>query len=295
MEFEKDYVYGIFQKAMRKSVPKAFQKAFALPSRPEIDFFGLNSTKYIDELKAIYGDKAREKEERKKAKAGIKYTEWRSSSCVFLSIPMPAPINQLIYQSDLRTFSDQYGTQVHDLIGIIDLPIPDQVLYGRAAKKVQHRRGKKGFIPFNDPVTKLKEIMKDPIDLHGIGLNQKGLLPNVLEEIRTGQPAKEELRTMFQLAQSKEQTGVEFVDSLNSDPYLMKYMGKITHYGDLQVTILQGTKRIIYQGKSDSDVSTLCIPLGDKTLVSILNWNSHNNKESAYALKFLIDAFKQSV
>ena len=75
MEYERDYQTSYFHKASRKKTTKAFKKAFRMKSAPEIEYYGLNITGNVNELKASMEGKS--KPEVQQIKEQIKYAEVR--------------------------------------------------------------------------------------------------------------------------------------------------------------------------------------------------------------------------
>lgn len=281
MEYEKDYIKTYFIKAASKKLPKAFKKAFRLKKPPEVEVYGLNVTNYIEELKTSG-----------KSKEQIKYTEWRAAFGALISLKLDPPINQLIYMSDLKPVGEIEG-HIHEFIGILDFQIPKSIIYGRAAKDIKSWRAKKAFAPYPHPIDGLQEFFGGAdVNLLELGLTQKGKFFNVFEAVRTGKAALDAMRTAHQLLESNQPTGDSFIDTLNSDKILMKYMNKIAHYGEASASVMKGRTTITHYGKSDTDVSTVCVPFEGKTIISIFNYKGEDRNSTAFAFKTLIEAFR---
>ncbi len=289
MEYERDYQTSYFHKAARKKTTKAFKKAFRMKKAPEIEYYGINVTANINELKMSMEGKT--KPEVHQIKEQIKYTEWRAAFGTLISIKLDPPVNQLICQSDLKPVGEIEG-MVHQLLAILDLQIPKAVIYGRAAKQVRTGGGKKGFTPYPHKINGLEEFESSDINLLQQALTQKGSLFNIFEAVREGQPALDAIQALYPALEAKQPTGDSFIDTLNGDKYLMKYFHKVAHYGEASASIMRGTTTLTHYGKSATDVSTVCAPLEGKTVVSIFNYKGEDRVSSAFAFKMLLDSFK---
>ena len=256
---------------------------------PEIEYYGLNVTGNSEELKRSMEGKS--KPEIQQLKDQIKYTEWRAAFGTLISIKLDPPVNQLIYQSDLKPVGEIEG-MVHQLLAILDLQIPKSVIYGRAAKKVRSGGGKKGFAPYPQEINGLEVLEPADINLLQLALDRKGSLFNIFEAVREGQPALDVMRALYPSLESKQPTGDSFIDTMNGDRYLMKYFNKVAHYGEASASIMKGTRTLTHYGKSDTDVSTVCAPLEGKTVVSIFNYKGEDRVSSAFAFKTLLETFK---
>ncbi len=163
---------------------------------------------------------------------------------------------------------------------VLEFPLPQALIFGRAYKKSVFYKGDFFFAPLNaqvfDHITSRIKSIPDLslINEEFLKIAASDSFIKSLNDIRFGSNAFNQMKEMYQLIKDKKQSGNPIVDALNQDKNFVKILKEVLTYGRSRV--FYGIVQVLHF--SEVDVSTIVIPLSVVTLVQIVNFEVNHNK-----------------
>ncbi|MFX0101636.1 MAG: hypothetical protein ACFFCS_18850 [Candidatus Hodarchaeota archaeon] len=274
------------QDIIASSAIKSLVAGFDLENPPEHVIKGLDPEEVIAEIEASKEGKTGK--ELKKLNKKIKDTNEYVDNYVKIVFHFEEGIRTLVLTSDVKNTRKFYVPR-RTWTGVLDFPISTPFIFGRACKKARHGGGTYCFAPFHPGALKVvMDVFSQKFEkvfekYFPFEIVEGGKIIEFLEIIRFTPESIDQMRTMFQLMQSKEQSGIPLIDTLNSDVDLVKAIKKIPHFGNSEWL------KTLYQ--SEVDVSTVFFPYKETTIFQIDNF-VYTTKDSCKALKLLVNTLK---
>jgi hypothetical protein len=280
-------------KAQRKSherIITAITKYFKLNSPPPYTFLGLNPSKYVQELEQSKEGKL-PKEIKEIDKKIMRVRDIAANNDKFI-FDFNDPLKRLVITSNSIPVTGLMGSASYERwTALLDFPISDQFIFGRVCKKARHGSGTYCFAPINFPISGIEEIIEEKSQILGtdkvfLDIIQADPLIKILDEIRYTKEAMDQLRTMRQMIEEKELTGIKLIDNLNQNKKLVKKVESVGHFGAVQ----QGLSLF----RSDADVSTVCLPIKGSAFIQLVNFEIYGHKKSIEGLFSLVNALREA-
>jgi len=156
-------------------------------------------------------------------------------------------LKKLIFISTSKT-QEYHNALYHLWMGILDFPISDQIIFGRASTLSQHGSGTYGFgfldLPMPDLQGRLIQLTPENVTQFLNAITQADNHMELLENIQNNTQAREQMRTMHLLMKNKEQRGIEIIDKLNLNKDLIKLMKSVGHFGSSKLRIFMVSRMI---------------------------------------------------
>lgn len=235
----------------------------------------------------------------KARKIEIKKAKKHVKERVKICIEIPGVIENLFIMND---YEDHIGkdsflklSEIRSTYwtGVIPFQIPMPFIFGRVNKKVSHGGGIYCFSELDpnilqnyglpDFTLSLKELTSFIEDENNVRL---------LRALRNHDDIKNLFRPHFERVRKKSPTGSPYIDALNANSILVRYLQKVPHLGEAEVYWDVVIESGSYKFKSDVDISTLLIPYKGATLFQ-MGYYMEYHERTIRALLELIVALKR--
>lgn len=278
------------QRESHEKIIKAVTQQLKLDHPPPYTFLGANPSEYVEELeKSKEGKSPKEIKEIGKQIQQLQSVATNHDKLIF---DFNDIITRLVVTSSSvpTTGGNAFYTR---WTALLNFTVSDQFIFGRSCKKPRHGSGTYCFAPINFPVAELEKIINERTQEAGseetlLKLVQVDSLIKLLDGLRYAPESLDHLRTMRQLVEEKQLSGIKLIDSLNQNKNLMKKMQSVGHFGAVQ----QGLSLL----RSDTDVSTICLPVKtpqkEVTFIILVSFEIYGHKKSLEGLYALVDALK---
>lgn len=220
MSFDENYI-SKRQQRTAETVIKAVKKHLKFGS-PAFTILGLNPWKYVepDELRTSA----------KEIENINKYADF----FVKVVFRFDEILKELVFISSSQV-QPNYNALYNLWMGVLDFPVSDQFIFGRASTVSQHGGGVYGFgfvdLPMRDLQDRLNQTAPENIDQFLSAITQADNHLEILNTVQNDTQAREQMRTMQLLMKNKEDRGIDIIDKLNRNNELIKVLKSIGHFG----------------------------------------------------------------
>jgi len=276
------------QRQIHEKIIKAVTKQLGLDHPPHYTFLGLNPSKYVEELEQSKEGKT--PKEIKEIDKKIQHVQDVAATNDKLIFDLNGRINRLVVTSGYVPTTGLFGSASYTKwTALLDFSVSDQFIFGRVCKKARHGSGTYCFAPVNFPITELEKVIEERARNEGmdktlLNIIQTDSLIKLLDDTRHTKECFDQLRTMRQLLEEKQLTGMPLIDNLNQNKTLIKKMESVGHFGAVQ----QGLSKFV----SDADVSTVYMPLKAASLLHLVSFEIFGHKKSLEGLYALVTALR---
>ncbi len=285
MNFEANYLIKTQEKLALHIIKDV--KNYLKTDHLSYTILGLNPTDSINELEE--SKLGKDKKEIKAIDSRIANMRFFANNTVKLIFNLDNKLRQLAVIATIQS-TQSYYTIYYVWTGLLEFSISNQLIFGRADKKPSHKSGKYFFAPteFRLPDDLIKKIdqdtLEDKFEHKILLLASANPLIDLLESMRHSREAFDQMKTMLQLVNSKQETEIQMIDKLNINKQLVNDMKSVGHFG--------ATEFLLFKHVSEVDVSTICLPLPLVTLIQIADYES-THKRVLKAFFSLSDALQE--